>query len=317
MNILITGITGYFGSQLAHEFSQLGTIHGLKRTSSHTALLKDSDYPITWHEGDISDMDSLLMAMPGMDLVIHAAGLVSFDPKDEENLYLINSQGTANIVNAMLASGVKRLVHVSSIAAIGRTNEVSEYDENFKWVDSPLNTDYALSKYWAELEVWRGEQEGLEILIVNPSVLLGKADYGKSSSSIYQLASGRNPFVPKGNLNYIDIRDAAEITRLLVQMNAWGERFILNNQSLPYRKFFLAIASNFGTKSPKIPLPDWIIGIFFPLIRLINLMGLSGTLVNKKAMLSAQKTIFYSNAKVNGLVKFNYRTLDETLKWAK
>lgn len=317
MNILITGITGYFGSQLALEFSQLGKIFGLKRSSSNLDLLNNSHFSIEWREGDISDMDSLLLALKDIDLVIHAAGLVSFNQNDERNLYMINSQGTANVVNAMLSSGVKKLVHVSSVAAIGRSNEINVYDEMFKWVDSPLNTDYALSKYWAELEVWRGEQEGLDILIINPSVLLGKASYGKSSSSIYQLANGRNVFFPKGNLNFIDIRDAAKITKQLVQKNAWGERFILNKESKPYREFFDEAGKIFGTKAPKIPLSNWIIRVFFPFIRLFNLLGISGSMINKKAALSAQRRIYYSNAKVNALLKFDYRSLEETLNWAK
>lgn len=317
MNILITGITGYFGSQLALEFSQLGNIHGLKRSSSNMDLLKNTDFSIEWHEGDICDVDSLLLALEGIDLVIHAAGLVSFNPNDEEQLYLINSQGTANVVNAMLSSGVKRLVHVSSVAAIGRTTELNFYDETFKWVDSPLNTDYALSKYWAELEVWRGEQEGLDTLIINPSVLLGKANYEKSSSSIYQLANGKNLFFPKGNLNFIDIRDAAQITKQLVEKNAWGERFILNKESKPYREFFEEVGKIFGTKAPKIPLSDWTIKIFFPFIQLFNLLGISNSMINKRAALSAQRTIYYSNSKVNKLLNFNYRSLEETLNWAK
>ena len=254
--------------------------------------------------------------MTGIDLVIHAAGLVSFDPKHEENLYLINSEGTANVVNAMLAGGPGRLVYVSSVAAIGSSSEVTNYDENFKWIDSPLHTNYALSKYWAELEVWRGEQEGLEILIVNPSILLGKSDYEKSSASIYRLVTGRNPFFPKGNLNYIDIRDAAQITRLLVEKNAWGDRFILNKESKPYKEFFEAVAKSFGTHVPKLPLFTWVIKFVFPFLHLVKLMGFSKSLISKKAVLSTQKRVYYSNAKIHSQLTFKYRTLEETLSLA-
>ncbi len=316
MNILITGITGYFGSQLAREFSELGRIHGIKRASSSTELLQGVEFPIKWFEGDILNIDSLVAAMADIDLVIHAAGLVSFDPKKEENLYQINSHGTANVVNAMLSSGLKRLVYVSSVAAFGHCAEVDHFDEDFKWIDSSMNTDYALSKYWAELEVWRGEQEGLEILIVNPSILLGKAAYGKSSASIYRLATSSNPFFPKGNLNYIDIRDAAQLTKLLVEKNAWGERFILNKESKPYKDFIAAVAKSFGTHSPKLPLFDWIVQLVFPFFRLLKLLGFSKTLISKKVILSTQKRIYYSNSKIHSHLRFNYRTLEETLTWA-
>ena len=317
MNILITGITGYFGSQLAREFSQLGQIHGLKRKNSQTDLLKNADFPIQWHEGDITDMNSLLDALQGIDLVIHAAGMVSFSSKDEDLLYKINSEGTANVVNAMLAIGVNRLVHVSSIAAIGRSSEVKEYDENFKWVDSQLNSGYALSKYWGELEVWRAEQEGLEILVVNPSVLLGKASYEKSSGSIYQYVLKGNVFFPKGNINYIDVRDASAITRLLVEKNAWGERFILNKEGKPYRDFFASVAKIFGVKAPSVQVSNGLLKVVLPIIGLLRLMGISKSQLNRQLALNSQRKIFYSNAKVQALLNFEYHSLEDSLNWAK
>ncbi|MBC6365473.1 NAD-dependent epimerase/dehydratase family protein [Algoriphagus sp. AK58] len=317
MNILITGITGYFGSHLAREFSQLGKIYGLKRASSNLGLLEDVDFPIVWQEGDISDMDSLLDAMKGMDLVIHSAGMVSFSSKDEEELYRINAQGTANVVNAMLCSGVKRLVHVSSVSAIGRSPEFKEYDENFKWVDSPLNSGYAVSKYWGELEVWRGEQEGLETLVVNPSILLGKASYEKSSGFIYQYVIKENMFFPKGNLNFIDIRDAASITRLLVEKNAWGERFILNKESYPYQHFFALVAKTFGVKAPKFPISNRMLRISLPILGFFKMLGLSKSPLNRQLANNAQVKIYYSNSKVQSLLDFKYRSLEETLDWAK
>lgn len=317
MNILITGITGYFGSHLAREFSRLGQIHGLKRKSSDPQLLSSTDFSVIWHEGDVSDMDSLLEALKEIDLVIHSAGMVSFSSKDEDQLYKINTEGTANLVNAMLTLGVKRLVHVSSIAAIGRTTEVKDYDEDFKWVDSPLNSGYALSKYWGELEVWRAEQEGLDTLVVNPSVLLGKSSYEKSSGSIYQYVLKGNLFFPKGNINYIDIRDAASITRLLVEKNAWGERFILNKESLPYKHFFFEVAKTFGAKAPKIPISTGLLRIALPVIGLLKLLGLSKSPLNRQLASNAQRKIYYSNAKVQARLDFKYRDLSATLEWAK
>lgn len=317
MDILITGITGYFGSHLAQEFSQIGKVHGLKRTSSLINLLENSSFPIRWHDGDLNDFDSLIDALHGIDLVVHAAGLVSFQKKDAENLHLINCQGTVNLVNAMLFSGVKRLVHISSVAAIGRTMEVDQYDENFKWIDSGFTTDYGLSKYLAELEVWRGEQEGLQTIVVNPSILLGNASYKKSSASIYKVITNQFLFFPKGNLNYIDIRDAATITRMLVEKNTWGERFILNKESIPYRDFFSLAAKIFEKSPPKFQLIDWVIKVFYPLSSFFNLIGLSKITPSKKVMLSAQKSIQYSNSKVQSVLNFNYRPLEETLNWAK
>lgn len=315
MNILVTGITGLFGSHLAREFSQVGKIHGLKRENSDLKLIDDLE--VHWKIGELSDMESLLESLKGIDLVVHSAGLVSFSSKDKEKLYEVNTTGTANLVNAMLVSGVKKLVYVSSVAAIGRSPELDVIDEEFKWTESPLNTEYAVSKYWAELEAWRGEQEGLELIVVNPSVLLGKASYGKSSAAIYSYVLDGNKFFPKGDVNYLDVRDAAKITRLLVEKGAWGERFILNKESIPYRTFFTEIAAVFNRKAPFIPLPNWLISITTVSISIFRLLGLTKSLLNKRTAMMAQQKTRFENAKIQSLLEYDYFTLRESLEWAK
>lgn len=317
MNILITGITGLFGSHLAKEFSQLGNIHGLKNKKSSLDLLKDCDFPIVWHIGELSDQESLQESLKGIDLVIHAAGLVSFFSKDKEKLYEVNSNGTANLINAMLSVGVSKLVHVSSVAAIGRSPELKVINEEFKWTESPLNTEYAVSKYWAELEAWRGEQEGLDLIVVNPSVLLGKANYGKSSTVIFSYVLKENWFYPQGNLNFIDVRDAAKITKLLVENQAWGERFILNGDSIPYREFFSEIAAVFGKKAPAFALRNWQISVASMVISFLRIFGLSKSPITKKTALLSQQAIRFDNNKVQRLLNYRYFSLRESLEWAK
>jgi dihydroflavonol-4-reductase len=317
MNILITGITGLFGSQLAREFSRLGTIHGLRRKESSLELLQEVDLSINWREGELSDFDSLLEALSGIDLVIHAAGLVSFVSKDNERLYEINAQGTANLVNAMLSVGVKQLVHVSSVAAIGRSPESTLLNEDSKWTESELNTEYAVSKYWAELEAWRAEQEGLELIVVNPSVLLGKATYRKSSSTIYSYVLDGNRFFPKGDINYIDVRDAAKITRLLVEKGAWGERFVLNKEAISFRSFFSEIAEVFGKRAPSILLSNWQIEIFSSIVAFLRVVGLKDIPLNRKSAMLSQQKIYFDNAKVQRVLNFRYHSLRESLEWAK
>lgn len=315
MNILITGITGLFGSHLAREFSQMGKIHGLRREDSDLGLLGDLE--VQWHIGELSNMESLLESLQEIDLVIHSAGMVSFSGKDKEKLYQVNTTGTSNLVNAMLSVGVKKLVHVSSVAAIGRSPELKKIDEEFKWTESPFNTAYAVSKYLAELEAWRGEQEGLELIVVNPSVLLGKASYGKSSAAIYSYVLEENKFFPKGDLNYIDVRDAAKITRNLVEKQVWGERFILNAQSISFQEFFSEIAKVFGKKAPQFPIPDWLILIAATSGSILRAIGLSKSPVNKQtAMISQQKT-YFDNAKIQSLLDYSYFPLIESLNWAK
>ncbi len=317
MNILITGITGLFGSQLAREFSQLGSIHGLKKETSSLDLLSGVDFQIQWHQGELSDSDSLLDALQGIDLVIHAAGLVSFSSQDRDRLFEVNTRGTTNLVNAMLSTGVKKLVHVSSVAAIGRAPELTILNEEFKWIESPLNTPYAVSKYWAELEAWRGEQEGIDLIVVNPSVLLGKAEYKKSSSAIYSYVLKQNKFYPKGDINYIDVRDAAKITRILVENRAWGDRYILNSERISYREFFGEIATVFGKKAPSIPLSDWQVALFSGIVSILRVFGVRSIPLNRKSAMLSQQKIYFDNSKIQTLLAYRYFSFRETLEWAK
>ncbi|MHA7130395.1 NAD-dependent epimerase/dehydratase family protein [Algoriphagus namhaensis] len=317
MNILITGITGLFGSYLAKSFAGLGNIHGLKRPSSTTRLLDQYEFPIHWHEGDLLDIETLFPALQNIDLVIHAAGYVSFDAKDKETLYQTNVQGTANLVNCMLTEKVPRLIYISSVAAIGRSQELDVISETYKWTESPLNTDYAVSKYWAELEAWRGEQEGLQLLVVNPSVLLGRVSDDRSSTQIYSYLHDGRSYYPQGSINYIDVRDAAEITRQLYEKQQWGERFILNKESLPYKTFFEEMGAAFGLQPPGKSISTAKLRWFLRLQRILSALKLTKTILNKQTAMIAQQHVFFSNQKVTELLEFQYRSLKETFDWAR
>ncbi|WP_425636555.1 NAD-dependent epimerase/dehydratase family protein [Algoriphagus yeomjeoni] len=317
MKILITGITGLFGSYLAKEFASLGEIHGVRRASSSTRLLDGVQFPITWHEGKLSDIESLEEAMAGMDLVIHAAGKVSFDAGEKDSLYRINMTGTTNVVNAMLNTGVKKLVHVSSVAAIGRSPELTQLDENFKWVETPLNTDYGVSKYLAELEAWRGEQEGIDLIVVNPSILLGKISDDRSSTDIYHYVIDENSYYPKGDLNYIDVRDAAHQVRVLVDKEVWGQRFILNKESISYKEFFEKMALAFGKKAPSTAVSPTMLKVAVIFNTIFRKLGLSKSPLNKKTAMISQQKVFFDNSKVNKVIGTPYHSLEDTFEWSK
>ena len=316
MNILITGVTGLFGRELAKAFCSLGTIHGLRRSNSSFTDPELAGLSIQWHEGDILDFSSLLDAVAGMDLVIHAAGKVSFLPQDDKEVYKVNHEGTIHVVNALLAAEVPKLVYVSSVAALGQIPDQEDYDEQSTWVDSPDQTSYAISKYKAELEVWRGEQEGLQVLVVNPAVLLGKISYTRSSGILYQAIRKGLPFFPAGNLNYIDARDAAAITRDLVANQAWGERFILTKESIPYQVFFQKATQVFGGIAPTRVVPNWGITWGFPLLKMFFLLFGKKLPMSAAMARNAQQKTRYQNHKVEAYLQFSYRDLQETLSWA-
>ncbi|NVJ87156.1 MAG: NAD-dependent epimerase/dehydratase family protein [Algoriphagus sp.] len=317
MNILITGITGLFGSYLAGEFAPLGKIFGMRRAGSSTRLLDQAGIDVTYVEADLHDQTKLETALENMDLVIHAAGMVSFSPSDSDQLYQTNVIGTRNLVNTMLEKGVKRLIHVSSVAAIGRSTELTTINEKFKWTESPLHTDYARSKYEGELEVWRGEQEGLEVLVVNPSIILGKIADERSSTSIYNYVLEGKTYYPKGDVNYIDARDAAKVTRLLFEKGIWGERFILNAASISYKEFFKQMAQAFDKKAPQKPVTPLLLNLAVWYAGFSRWIGTSNIPLNRSTARISQMAVHFDNSKVQKILDYEFRPLLETFKWAK
>ena len=316
MKILITGITGLLGSYLAKRFISLGQIYGLKRKNSNLSLLGEFASKIHWHDGDITDIQSLEEAVKDKDLIIHAAGLVSFDPKDETKLMKINVEGTACLVNALLEMKSKKIIHISSISALGRNPGVTDLDENHKWSDSILNTPYAISKYMGELEIWRGAQEGLQVMAILPTVILGKISDQRSSTRIYDYVLDEKSYYPKGNINYIDVRDASELIFQLYQKDVWGERYILNNQSIPYKYFFEKMASAFGKKAPYKKLNTITLQLALCGSWIGRKIGFSKNILNGQTARLVQLDTNIDNSKVQKLLGYQYIPLEDTFVWA-
>ena len=317
MKILLTGITGLLGSYLAREFSTLGELHGLKRKESNPKLLGELAESVIWHEGDLNDYQSLEEAFSGMDLVVHAAGLVSYDPKDKDKLITVNVEGTANVVNVMLQKDIKKLIYISSVAALGRVAGVSYVDEHIKWTPSPLNTPYGISKYLGELEAWRGAQEGLDVMIFNPSVLLGKVSDQRSSTAIYDYVLAENRFYPQGSLNYIDVRDAASMVLQLYHYGQWNQRYILNKESISYRLFFEQMAAAFSRKPPTRQVSGWMLEVALLWMRAISVFKVQKSPLNEQTARLSQQSITFGNLKATQAAQFEYNALKDTLEWAK
>lgn len=315
--ILITGITGLLGSYLAKSYAGKADISGLKRQNSSTQLLGNLASQINWYEGEITDVELLIEACNNQDLVIHAAGLVSFDESKKEALLKTNTQGTACVVNAMLSSNCKNLVFISSVAALGK-DATAPVRENQKWENSPLNTPYAISKHLAELEVWRGAQEGLEVMVFNPSVLLAKIGDERSSSQIYRYILEGNQYFPIGDINYIDIRDAvAQITTLVESgEESWGQRYIISKEAISYEAFFKEMAKEFKLIPPKKPLNNWMARLVINWSMLYNYFAKNKIPVTRQTIQSAQTKIRYDNTKVNKKTQYPYTPLGDTFKWA-
>jgi dihydroflavonol-4-reductase len=317
MKIFITGATGLFGSHLARKFAPLGELHALIRPGSKKELLGPLEESIIWHEGNLNDIETLEEALEGMDLVVHAAGLVSFNPKDRELLMQVNKKGTENLVNILLGKGIKKFIHISSVAALGRSPEINVVDEEHKWIDSDWNTPYAISKHFGDLEVWRGAQEGLDVLILYPGILMGRITDQRSSTKIYEYVLEESSYYPKGKVNYIDVRDAAELVLQLYQKNQWNQGFILNKEALRYQAFFEEMAKSFDKKAPDKAVQNWMLEFALFFASLSRRLGLSKSPLNRQMAMLSQLDLEMDNSKVRRVLNFEYRALSETLDWAK
>jgi nucleoside-diphosphate-sugar epimerase len=320
--ILITGATGLLGSAITKKFVEAGfDVLALCRTESDLTSLKDIVSKITIIEGDILDVVSLEKSLENVDYVVHSAAVVSYAPKDKIRMYKTNIEGTANVVNVCLEKGIKKLCHISSIAALGKPNVPLKLsaadtfiDEDQKWEDSPINSNYAKSKYLSELEVWRGKAEGLPIVIVNPSVILGESDWTKSSTQLFKYAYDEHRFYSDGNMNYVDVKDVIEAIYQLTISDIEGERFILNGGTISYRAFFEKVAKLFNKKPPVKKVSPVLTEIIWRVEAVRSCFTGKAPLITKETAKNSLMKFVYKNDKIRQKINFKFTDFDETIK---
>lgn len=313
--IAVTGANGLLGSFVVKQLhDETIPFVAIKREKSDTRLV--DDLPIAWREADLLDMPGLCSALHGMDKVIHTAGLVSFNPRDREKLYHVNVEGTRNVVNACLEEGVKRLLHVSSVAALGRKKGTFEVNEDSRWQDNALNSDYAESKYLAELEVYRGREEGLQIDIINPSIILAPANWHNSSAQLFKYVWEEKPFYTEGLLNYVDVRDVSKvIMKLLASAQGEGERVIVNGGAISSGELLGKIAQRLGKRPPRIKVTRRLLLVLAWLESIRARLTAKQPLISTQSIRAAQDKFYFSNKKAVDKLKIDFTSLDETLNW--
>lgn len=312
--IAVTGASGLLGSRLVEQLSNDNIpFYGIKRGTSDLSLI--GEQMIEWREADLLDISSLMDALKDATMVVHTAALVSFKSSDAEELYRINVEGTRNIVNTCLSLGIPRLLHISSVAALGRHKNVSDINEDQKWIDSKLNSEYAESKYLAELEVFRGQEEGLKIDIINPSLILSQANWNRSSAQLFKYAWKSKPFYTEGSINYVDVRDVVKMIMLVINRDASGERIISNASSIPLKELLTQVADRFNKKAPWIRVPRPLISAAAHLESFRSRITGQEPIVTPQSARSAQEKFFYNNQKAIEELGMQFRPLHETLDW--
>ncbi len=326
--LLVTGATGMLGVALMARLLASGNrVKALYRSElSKTKFAQTWQYyssvpysSIEWIKADLQDYPSLLEHFEAVDLVYHIAAMVSFQSADKATLYENNVHGTANVVNACIENKVKKLCHVSSVAALGSVEDNSEISERTAWVPEQKHSGYSISKFHSEMEVWRGMNEGLEVVVLNPSVIVGPGDWTSGSPAFFTTLNKGLRFYPAGATGFVDVRDVADAMIQLTAPANWdktqGQRFLLNAENLSYQSFFTQIAQNLQVEAPKIEVKKWMIALTWRMASLTAFFTRKKALITREALESSYKITRYNGHKIEQTIAFKYRSLSETIEF--
>jgi dihydroflavonol-4-reductase len=324
--ILVTGGTGLLGSHLLLQLSLNGNeTKALYRREQRIEIVKkvfqyyqpdcheELFSRIQWVKGDILDVTSLEEAMPGITQVYHCAGLVSFATSDFSMVMKVNREGTANVVNFCLAFGIQKLCYVSSTAALGH-NEHGDTNESVFWKTGPEVSGYSVSKYSAELEVWRGIEEGLNAVIVNPSVIFGAGSWEESSMTIFRTIEKGLHFYTSGSNGYVDARDVADIMIRLMNSKITRERFLCVGENSTFEELLSIIAKKMNKRPPSIATPRWLAEIGWRIVAFLSFLLGRKPMITRDTVASAYKRISYDTTKVRDTLQFTFKSGAKTLE---
>ncbi|GAB5557861.1 MAG: NAD-dependent epimerase/dehydratase family protein [Schleiferiaceae bacterium] len=335
--ILVTGGTGLLGSHLMFSLLSKGEkVRASHRKSSHLESVKHVfsyyvDTPraeelfqaIEWVEADLLNVDEVHDLLEGIDTVYHCAAIISFYPKDADAMIKLNPQVTALLVNESLERTASNpefaFCHVSSVAALGRKGpEAAEepdgyLDEDALWTESPENSNYAKSKYLAEMEVWRGVEEGLNATIVNPCIILGPGYWEGGSGKLFSSVYNQFPYYTEGVNAFVDVRDVVDCMVKLVDQKIWSERFLTTGENTSYKDLFFQIADALGVKRPHKKPNKTLMELVWRVEWLRSVLFGSKPLVTKETARSARGVYRYSSAKIEKRLGFTFRPLAESV----
>lgn len=324
--IFITGGTGLLGSQLLYDLSERGQkIRAIYRSESRLGRIRrffiyrnpekgvelfDS---IEWLEGDILDVPLLLEQLEGCTHVYHCAGLVSFHPADFNQVFKVNREGTENIVNACLAKGIKKLCHVSSTAAIGG-DDTTVITEDTRWKSGSVSSGYSLSKYSAEKEVWRGIEEGLNAVIINPCVIFGPGDWNETSLAIFKTVEQGIRYYPSGSNATVDARDVSESMIRLMESDIHSERFLCVGSNQSFRELMTVIANELDIEPPKSPAAKWQVNVVRILMSIVKGIAGKRSTITRETVKNLFSNKRYDASKLKNAVGIEFHSLEEQVE---
>jgi nucleoside-diphosphate-sugar epimerase len=320
---LVTGGTGLVGCHILIDLlKQNKKVRAIRRENSNIELvnavfkhygLEELSSKIEWVNADVLDIPSLESAIKGVTNVYHSAAIVSFNKKHFKKMYEVNVQGTSNVVNVSLSNNVSKIGHISSIAAIGR-EKTNLFSENNKWKTDKKNSYYAITKYSAEREIWRAEQEGLPTVIVNPGIIFGPSSWHRSSTTLFkQISRGLSRYTP-GTNGFVDVRDVSKSIVQLVESEISSERFILVGQNLSYKEVFEKIATAMNKPAPNKEAKKWMMEVAWRYESIRAFIRRKSPTITKETAMTACEEYFYDASKIKKTINFEFNSIEESIK---
>ena len=325
--ILVTGGTGLVGAHLLYELVRAGEkIRAIHRENSDLnkvlevfSFYSEAEeaeklfHQIEWKVADLNNIPQLTAAFVEVQQVYHSAALVSFDPADEQELRKVNIEGTANIVNLCISCKVHKLCFVSSIAALGNITNADKIDETGKWNPEGKHNDYAISKYGAEIEVWRGTQEGVNAIIVNPGVIIGPGFWNSGSGKIFKkIDSGLSYYFPKVT-GFVGVQDVAKSMVILMNSEKVNEQYVLVSENISFKQVFVWAAKALKRKKPKRKLQKWMIAFGWFFQKTGSIFGRKRS-ITYETINSLHEESFYDNSKIIQEINYQFEPMESVVK---
>jgi nucleoside-diphosphate-sugar epimerase len=319
--ILVTGGTGMLGAHLLFQLVATGEkVRAIYRSEKslekakkvfgyYTSEVVSVFSKIDWIQADITDVPTLEIAFVGVKKVYHIAALVSFDEADYLQMRAVNIEGTANVVNLSVAFGVEKMAFVSSIAALAKSVSKDFIDETDEFNIETNNYSYAITKFGAEMEVWRGAQEGLDVFVVNPGVILGPGFWNENSGTLFTMVAKGSPFYTEGVTGFVGVDDVARVLIKGMNSKVKNERFVLVSENKSFKEILFYVAKSLGVSKPKIKVTSLIAGIGWRLSWLKSKLTGTVNTFSKHTAKSANNKSFYNNSKVKQAFGFEFENM--------
>lgn len=326
---MVTGATGMLGSRVVYDlvnsgFSVRAIYRDKKRISQfeknisyYTREPQKISSVVEWVQADVTEYASLTDALDGVTTVYHCAAMVSFYKPDRPLMYEVNIYGTEKLVNACVLKGVQKLCHVSSVAALGKTEDGKMVDEETNWLPDKKNTGYSIAKHYSEMQAWRSMHEGLDVVVVNPSIILGPGEWASGSPAFFDQIYKGLKFYTTGLTGFVDFRDVSKAMLMLTNEHlseAKGNRFLLSAVNYSYKEMFELIARALNVKAPSVKAGELLTGIAWRAALVAAKLSGEKPLITKENVRNASNRTYFDGARIQKEFTFHYRDITETVK---